>query len=143
VDNDGNQRSDPINRSKEDESKFHPAYTPKVPIVKTWRGVPMEESRLAVSPDDIEAYFHRLVAIVDGPPAHFVFNVDEMGDQEWADREEKPCYVRSEHTGDEVPFPVPRSGKGITLVACIGVDGSFLKPLIVIHRKKALMPTSP
>jgi hypothetical protein len=65
VDNDGNQRSDPINRSKEDESKFHPVYTPTVPIVKTWRGVPMEESRLAVSPDDIEAYFHGLVAIVD------------------------------------------------------------------------------
>jgi hypothetical protein len=68
----------------------------------------MEESRLAVSPDDIEAYFHRLVAIPDETPAHFVFNVDEMGYQEWADREEKTCYAPSEYTGAEVPFPFPR-----------------------------------
>jgi hypothetical protein len=52
-----------------------------------------------------------------------------------ADREEKTCYVPSEHTGDEVPFLVPRSGKGIILVACISADRSFLKPLIAIHRK--------
>jgi hypothetical protein len=49
----------------------------------------MEENRLAVSQDDIEAYFHRLVAIVDGTPAQFVFNADEMGLQEWAGRKKK------------------------------------------------------
>jgi hypothetical protein len=72
---------------------------------------------------------------VEGTPAHFVFNVDEIGHQEWADREEKTCYVTSENIGDEVPFSVPRSGKRISFVAWIGADGSFLKPLIVIHRK--------
>jgi hypothetical protein len=45
------------------------------------------------------------------------------------------CYVPSEHSGDEVPFPVPLSGNKTTLVAYIGADGSVLKPLIVIHRK--------
>jgi hypothetical protein len=95
----------------------------------------MEESRLAVSPNDTEACFHRLVAILDGTSAYFVFNVDEMGHQEWADRAEKTCYGPSEHSGDETPFSVPRSGKRIALVSCIGPDGSFLKPLVAIHRK--------
>jgi hypothetical protein len=36
------------------------------PHVKACRGVPMEESRLAVSPDDIKAYFHRLVTSCTG-----------------------------------------------------------------------------
>jgi hypothetical protein len=80
------------------------------PPVKICRGVPTEESRLAVSPDEIEACFHRLVAIVDGTPTDFVFNVDEMNHQEWGDRDEKRRYVRSEHPCDEVPCPVPQSG---------------------------------
>jgi hypothetical protein len=45
------------------------------------------------------------------------------------------CYVPSGRTGDEAPFPVPQSGKRITLVTWIGAYGSFLNPLIVIPRK--------
>jgi hypothetical protein len=86
----------------------------------------MEESRLAVSPDDIKVYFHRLVAIIHGTPAYFAFHADEVGHQKWADRQEKTCHVPSEHTGDEVPFLVPRPGMRITLVAGISDDGSFL-----------------
>jgi hypothetical protein len=79
----------------------------------------MEESRLAVSLDDTEAYLHRLVAIAEGTPGHFASHGDEMGHQEWVDREEKRCYAASEHAGDEIPFPVRRLGKRITLVADI------------------------
>jgi hypothetical protein len=48
-----------------------------------------------------------------------------MGRRERADREEKTCYVPSEHSGDEVPFPVPLSGKRIILVACTLVMDLF------------------
>jgi hypothetical protein len=51
------------------------------PRVKTCRGMPMEERRLAVSPEDIEAYFHQLAGMMQGIPAHFVFNVDKMSHQ--------------------------------------------------------------
>jgi hypothetical protein len=47
--------------------------------VKAGRGVPTEESRLTVSPDDIEAYSHLLVAIVGETPAPFVVTVAETG----------------------------------------------------------------
>jgi hypothetical protein len=105
------------------------------PRVKACRSVPTEESRLAVSPDDIEAFSHRLVAIVDGTPAHFVVTVDETGHQSWAHRRGKRYYVPSKHTGDEAPFSVLPSSKRITLVACIGAYGSFLKPLSLFPRE--------
>jgi hypothetical protein len=105
------------------------------PRVKSCTGVPMEEKRLQVTAEDITAYFHRLAEVLDGVPAHFVFNMDEMGHQEWADRQEQVCYVPSAHSESQVYFPVPRTGKRITLIACIGADGSYLKPLIVIPRK--------
>jgi hypothetical protein len=51
--------------------------------VKACRGVPMEESRLAASPHSIQTYFHQLVGIADGSPAHFLSSVNEIGHQEW------------------------------------------------------------
>jgi hypothetical protein len=72
---------------------------------------------------------------VDGVPAHFVFNMDEMGHQDWADRAEKTCVVPVSHAGDYVYVPVSRAGKRITLIACIARDGSTLRPEVIIPRK--------
>jgi hypothetical protein len=105
------------------------------PRVEACCGWPTEEGRLAVSPEDIEAYFHQLVELVDAIPVHFVFNIDELGHQPWADRSEEICYVPSEHSDNEIAFPVPRSDKRITLVGCIGACGAFVKPVIVIPRQ--------
>jgi hypothetical protein len=58
------------------------------PRIKSCRGVPMEDHRIAVTPDAILDYFQRAIATIDGVPAHFVFNLHEMGHQEWADRHE-------------------------------------------------------
>jgi hypothetical protein len=51
--------------------------------------------------------------------AHFVCNMDEMGHQKSADRQEKACYVPASHPHPHVHFPVPRTRKRITLRACI------------------------
>jgi hypothetical protein len=95
----------------------------------------MEERRLQVAHEDVEAYFGRLDEALQDVPAHFVYNMDEMGHQEWADRPEKVCYVPTSHPQAHAYFPVPRTGKRITLVACVAANGSFLKPLIVVPRK--------
>jgi hypothetical protein len=58
--------------------------------------------------------------------------MDEMGHQEWADHQKKICSVSSAHGESHVYFPAPRTRNAITLVGCIGVDGSFLQSLIVI-----------
>jgi hypothetical protein len=95
----------------------------------------MEDKRIHVTIEQIQEYFQHAAAVLDGVPAHFVFNMDEMGHQDWADRQTKTCYVPVYHPRDEVSVPVSRTGRRITLVACIGADGSCTKPLIVIPRK--------
>lgn len=103
--------------------------------VRPCRGVPIEDKRLQVTAADIRSYFDELTEAIESVPAHFIYNMDEMGHQEWADRQEQVCYVPVSHEDSQVYFPVPRTGKRITLVACIAADGSYLKPLIVIPRK--------
>jgi hypothetical protein len=66
---------------------------------------------------------------------HFVINMDEMGHQDWADRQTKTWYVSSEVKENYVYVPVSRTGRRITLVACIAADGSSIKALVIIPRK--------
>jgi hypothetical protein len=47
--------------------------------IKSCRGVPMEDHRFAVSPEAIADYLRNAIALIDGLPAHFIFNTDEMG----------------------------------------------------------------
>jgi hypothetical protein len=83
----------------------------------------MEDKRMQVTNEQLMEHFH------------FVFNMDEMGHQDWADRRIKTCYVSLEVKENQVYVPVSCAGKRITLVACIAANGSYLKPMIVIPRK--------
>jgi hypothetical protein len=47
--------------------------------------LPMDERRMEVTPEQILHYFEHLSDCLSGAPAHFVFNMDEMGHQYWAD----------------------------------------------------------
>jgi hypothetical protein len=103
--------------------------------VKPCKGMPIEEKRLEVSGEQLLGHFQRMFDMVEGVPAHFVLNMDEMGHQEWADRQVKLCYVPLAHSEKQVYVPVSRLGKRITLVACVAADGSFMKPFVIIPRK--------
>jgi hypothetical protein len=107
----------------------------RISSIKSVTAIPMDEKRLKVTTDQIKEYFANLFANVSGAPAHFVFNMDEMGHQTWSDAHNKTCFVPSDHPGDEMFYPVSRTGKRITLVACVAADGSFLKPAVVVSRK--------
>jgi hypothetical protein len=61
--------------------------------------------------------------------------MDEMGHCDWADRQDKVVWVSSYYQKKTVPLPVSRTGKRITLVASIALDGSICKPLFIIPRK--------
>jgi hypothetical protein len=96
---------------------------------------PMEEDRMNVTDDQIMSYLDELRTTIDGTRAHFLFNMDEVGHQDWADRGEYHCYV-AEHVHDEFVYvPVPRTGKRITVIACVAADGSYLRPSVIISRK--------
>lgn len=49
----------------------------------------MEEKRLQVTPETIEAHFANLFEFVQGVQTDFVFNMDETGHQEWTDKQSK------------------------------------------------------
>jgi hypothetical protein len=56
--------------------------------LKSCRGLPIEDQRTEVTKDIILEFFRRAVGIIDGVSSHFVVNIDEMGNQDWADRGE-------------------------------------------------------
>jgi hypothetical protein len=49
------------------------------PRVKPYSGLLMEDRRFQIAAEDITAYFAGLSEEIDGIPAHFVSNMDEMG----------------------------------------------------------------
>jgi hypothetical protein len=103
--------------------------------IKTCRGIPIEEPRLNVTPEAIMAFLQHAMEVVQGVPARFVFNMDEMGHQDWTDRPETTCVVPSLHGDRQVYIPISRAGKRITLMACIALDDSAFKPEVIIPRK--------
>jgi hypothetical protein len=58
------------------------------PHVMFCRCVPMEEECLQVTAEDISANQARPTEPIEGVPAFFVSNMDEMDCQEWADRQQ-------------------------------------------------------
>jgi hypothetical protein len=107
----------------------------KDPRIRSCTAVAMENVRLAVTDEDIDGHFQYLRDTIDNVRAHFVFNMDEMGHQPWADALPVTCFVPATHVAKTVHYPVSRQGKRITLIACIAADGSVLRPAVVIPRK--------
>jgi hypothetical protein len=98
-------------------------------------GMQMEEARVHCSAEAIDLYFEQLKSYCDGIDAHFIFNADEMGAQDYVDASPTVVFVPEEFNASSIPVPVDRSGKRSTLLACDVNDGSFLKPLVVVTRK--------
>jgi hypothetical protein len=103
--------------------------------IKPVTASPMEDTRMAVTIEQISEHFALLSKLLTDVPAQFVWNMDEMGHQDWPDAVDKVCYVPAELPTNHVTYPVSRKGKRITLIACIGADGSFMRPALVISRK--------
>jgi hypothetical protein len=103
--------------------------------VKSVPAKPMEDKRVMVGINVIRDYFDVLGQTVSGTPAAFVFNMDEMGHQVWADAQDTVCFVPASETASVVYFPVSRTGKRITLIACIAADGTYIRPALILARK--------
>jgi hypothetical protein len=87
-----------------------------------------------VSDEKIGEYFEEL-SQATSTLSYFVFNMDEMGYQAYADRKDVTLWVSGDVEDKLLYFPVSRLGKRITLIACIALDGSFLRPCLIIHRQ--------
>jgi hypothetical protein len=103
--------------------------------LKCQPALPRDAKRVDVTAAQIQSHFATLSGTIEGARAHFVFNMDEMGHQEWSAAHQKICIVPVGSDHDQLYYLVPRTGKRVTLIGCISADGSFLKPTVVIPRK--------
>lgn len=98
-------------------------------------GVPIDEKRYLIDQKDIDNFFTSLKELIDGCPASLVFNIDEVGQDEFVDTNSMCVIIPSSCTDATTKIPVRRLYKLSTLVYCIGVDGTMIKPLLKIPRK--------
>ena len=95
---------------------------------------PMEDRRVVLSRDELRDFYEvRLPAAVNGAHPSLVYNMDEMGAERFADR--KRIYVlfppERGPVEEGVAVGVPRSARRCTLMACIAMDGTRLKPAVI------------
>jgi hypothetical protein len=72
---------------------------------------------------------------IEGVPAHFVYNLDELGHQPWADAKVATCISQAEYTERTVYYHVSRQEERITLIAWVAADDSHLRLAVIIPRK--------
>jgi hypothetical protein len=94
---------------------------------------PIENLGMEVPDSAIHDHFVNLALTIRDIPAQFVFNMDEMGHQACADAQSKSVFVPSEAEWP-ITYPVPRTGKRMTLIVCIAADGSRVCPAVVTTR---------
>jgi hypothetical protein len=99
------------------------------------KGVPMEKQRLGCDIAEIEMNCQMLTKNVSGDPVAFMFNVNESGFQDWADRGERTVIVSSTYTADKIEIPIDRDEKWSSVLICIAADETYLKPLLILPRK--------
>ena len=108
----------------------------KNPKIKTVTGIPMEKVRAESTLESIIDYYDRLkCALQYDIPTHFFFNMDESGIQEFVDKREMQLLVPSSYPDDSKVYSVNRGSKRSTLIGCICLDGSALKPCIISPSK--------
>jgi hypothetical protein len=96
-------------------------------------GTRMEAKRVAVNPEEIEAWFEQLATEIGGVPWGFILHVDEIGCSDHTDSHKASVIVPVEYTDSCVAIPYQRHSKRSILVACLAADGS---------RKNAFMTTA-
>ena len=96
-------------------------------------GVPTEDHRAVPNIPGLTQFYTRdLPEAVNGVHPSLVYNVDEMGAERFADRKQVQVFVPEAEAPDDgtVPIGIERSTRRCTLVACIALDGTRLKPAI-------------
>ena len=101
-------------------------------------GIPTEAARATLNRAEVrQLYETTLPEAVNGCHHALVYNMDEMGAERYADRKRVNVFVPEEDAPEDggVLVGIPRTANRCTLMACIALDGSRLKPLIVTRNK--------
>jgi hypothetical protein len=105
--------------------------------IKSIIGIPIEEERVQLDPAVIANWYADLARRIAGVPRQFIFNVDETGCNEFADKRETRVLVPITHPKGNIAIPVDRHSKRSTLTACIAADGFRMRPFVIVDRLTA------
>lgn len=100
---------------------------------RTVTGKSMDYNRLIVDLKDIEQNLYDLNQKIMGVPTGFLFNLDEIGCEEFADAQDVKVIVPKKYRGNSAPYGVNRRKRNSVLV-CISADGLDCIPQITIRR---------
>jgi hypothetical protein len=96
---------------------------------------PQEEARMNVTQEIARRHVANLEQYVRDLPTELIFNLDEVGSQEWADRKPRSVIIPRQPRPVRIEYSVPRAEKRMSCIATISMAGDALMPLLVIHRK--------
>lgn len=97
-------------------------------------GIPMDSKRLDVDENDIDQYFADLEQAIQEVHPYFVYNLDEVGVQDFQDAPQEYVLVRKNYDKQARYYPVNRSGKRITALSCICTNADWIPPMIIVNR---------
>ena len=80
----------------------------------------MEDKRLECRNFELKTYINTLI---EGVHINFIYNVDEMGNQDYSDDHNKYIIVPKDYDGLITPYSVSRKGQGCSCHACISPKG--------------------
>ena len=100
-------------------------------------GSPTEDTRVNLDLEKLEAFYKvTLPESLRGVHPSIVFNMDEMGAERYADKKPVKVFLpKSRNRRRRIAIGVPRKPHRCTLMACIALDGSTLKPAIITKNK--------
>jgi hypothetical protein len=82
-----------------------------------------------------QRHVKNLIDFVQNIHTEFVFKMDEVGSEEWADAKPKKAFVPTFRAEETIRCDVKRGGRRVTVIVTISMAGEVLTPLLVIHRR--------
>jgi hypothetical protein len=92
----------------------------------------MEPPHVEVSAEIIAEYFENFPHVLNGICSEPVWNMDEIGDADWPDAHPETVYVPHDDMDSTISIGRNRTGKRVTIIACICADGSDAKPMVIV-----------
>ena len=94
----------------------------------------MDLQRLEVATEQIEENINELKEKIVSVPIEFIMNLDEMGQQDYADAELKTVIVPKNYSSSFAPYAIERKGQRSTVLACINCFGIVGHPFFSVKR---------
>lgn len=94
----------------------------------------MDAKRVAADINSIDLNLNVLSELIKGVPTNFIINIDEVGNQDFADAEIKSLIAPASYNQLYASYPVSRSSTRASCIAAISPTGLVCIPQIAVTR---------